>query len=77
MRRRFEAGLIRLVRAGRLELRLETTAERAAAEVGGEVLGELAATFQEVTYGGRRATADDVRTARARWPEVLGARAAR
>ena len=77
VRRRFEAGLIRLVRVGRLELRLETTAERAAAEVGGVALGELAATFQEVTYGGRRATADDVEAARARWPEVLGARAAR
>ncbi len=77
VRLRYEAGLIRLVRAGRLELRPETTPGSAAAEVGGEDLHGLTVAFEEIVYGERRATADDVARSRAGWGAVLGAKARR
>lgn len=77
VRLRYEAGLVRLVRAQRLTLRPETTARQAAEAVGGEDLAVLTATFEEVVYGGRAATAEDVVGSRERWLRILGSRARR
>jgi hypothetical protein len=74
VRLRYEAGLLRLVRAGRLELHPETTPRTAAEQVGGAVLGGLTSSFEEIVYGGRTASAADVAAARAGWPQVLDRR---
>ncbi len=77
VRRRYEAGLLRLVRAGRLVLRADTTAEAAARQVADPTMDRLTTDFEEVTYGGRAAEPDDVARARSGWLEVLGAGARR
>ncbi len=77
VRRRYEAGLLRLVRAERLVLRADTTAEAAARQVADPAMDRLTTDFEEVTYGGRSATAADVERARSGWLEVLGAGARR
>jgi hypothetical protein len=77
VRLRYEAGLIRLVRADRLVLHADTTARRAADQVGGAVLAGLTSSFEEIVYGGRTATSADVAAAREGWPEVLEARPVR
>lgn len=77
VRLRYEAGLIRLVRAGRVELRPQTTASDAARQVGDPTMSQLTADFEEIVYGGRAATADDVVAARSGWPELLGVRTRR
>ena len=76
VRLRYEAGLIRLVRAKRIELRAATTARDVAGQVGGPVIAELTSTFEEVVYGERAATSDDISEARRGWAELLGARGA-
>lgn len=75
VRRRYEAGLVRLVRAKRVTLRPETTASRVAAVLGGETIFALTRVFEEVVYGGRGATAADVAAAKAGWLDVLGVKA--
>lgn len=77
VRLRYEAGLVRLVRAGRVELRPQTTASDAARQVDDPTMSRLTADFEEIVYGGRAATADDVTAARTGWVELLGARARR
>jgi hypothetical protein len=77
VRRRFEAGLLRLVRAERLTLRAETTAGAAARQVGSPVMDGLTADFEEIVYGAREATADDAAQARTGWTELLGVGARR
>lgn len=71
VRLRFEAGLIRLVRSDRLDLRIDTTAEAAARQVADPTMDRLTIDFEEVTYGGRPARADDLERARSGWREVL------
>ncbi len=77
VRLRYEAGLIRLVRAGRVDLRADTTASRVAEEVGGENIESLTRTFERVVYGSDDATAADVAEARTRWLTLLGTKAQR
>jgi hypothetical protein len=77
VRRRYEAGLLRLVRAERLVLRADTTAEAAARQVADPTMDRLTVDFEEVTYGGRAADVDDVARARSGWLAVLGAGARR
>ena len=77
VRLRYEAGLVRLVRADRIELRPETTASGAAGQVDLPVMYELTADFEQVVYGGRAAVAADVDRARAGWADVVGARSRR
>lgn len=77
VRRRYEAGLLRLARAERLVLRPDTTPSSAADQVDDPGLHQLTADFEEVVYGDRPATAADVERSRRGWPELLGARAAR
>ena len=76
VRLRYEAGLLRLVAAGRLELRPETTATTAAAAIDHPLMDDLTATFEEIVYGGRPATAEDDRNSTHGWPEVLRASSA-
>ncbi|MFN8016788.1 MAG: DUF4129 domain-containing protein [Acidimicrobiales bacterium] len=77
VRLRYEAGLLRLARSDRLVLRAETTPLDAAAQVGSPAMDRLTATFVDVVYGDRPATAGDVADARQGWAEVLGARSRR
>lgn len=77
VRRRYEAGLIRLVDSGRLDLTPATTAAGAAAQVGEATMDEATATFEEIVYGGRSATASDSERSRALWGALLGTGARR
>jgi hypothetical protein len=77
VRLRYEAGLVRLVRADRLVLRPDTTAGDAARQVDLPPMHAATRTFEAVVYGGRRATADDAAESRSAWLEVLGAAARR
>ena len=74
VRLRYEAGLLRLVEAGRLELRPDTTATGAAATVDDPTMDDITATFEQVVYGGRPATAADDSASRDGWPMVLRGR---
>lgn len=77
VRLRYEAGLLRLVRDGRLGLRPDTTARGAAQQIGESAMDHLTDTFEAVVYGGREATSTDVAEARSGWLELLGAKARR
>ncbi|MBX3314178.1 MAG: DUF4129 domain-containing protein [Actinobacteria bacterium] len=72
VRLRYEAGLVRLVRAGRLRLRPETTPSDAAHQIDLPVMDALTEAFEEIVYGGRSATAVDDDAAVRGWREVLG-----
>lgn len=72
VRLRYEAGLLRLARGGRLDLRIATTARGAARQVDHPVMDRLTDDFERVVYGGRTATEADVVTARHGWSEILG-----
>lgn len=77
LRLRFRAGLIRLDRMGALELRPGLTNRAVARALRSARFDGLAFDFDEVVYGGRTATPDDVGEARREWPAVLaGARGA-
>lgn len=71
VRLRFRAGLVRLHRAGAIVDRPALTTGQLTRQVTSARLRGLAATFEEVAYGRRPATADDVDAARAGWPRVL------
>ena len=77
VRLRYEAGLLRLARAGRLDLRIATTAREAARQVGHPAMDRLTDDFERVVYGGRTATASDVDAARHGWTDILGVGARR
>ena len=77
IRLRYQAGLLRLVRAGRLVLRADTTATGAARQVEMAAMDRLTADFEEIVYGDRAPTVDDGTRARQGWAEVLGARSRR
>jgi hypothetical protein len=71
LRLRFRAGLVRLDLMGALELRPGLTNRAAARTLRSSRFDGLAVDFDEVVYGGRPATADDVGEARSGWPLVL------
>ena len=71
VRLRFRAGLLRLDRAGAVDVPPSLTTGRLTQLVTSPTLRDLAATFDAVAYGGRPAEADDVAAARAGWPRVL------
>jgi len=77
VRLRYEAGLVRLDRAGRISLRPATTAAEVAAHVGDATLAQLTSTFEQVVYGGRDATAADAAAARRGWADLLAVGARR
>ena len=70
-RLRFEAGLLRLHDAGRLRFRPSLTTGEVVRKVPSPTLLELAATLEEIVYGGRTAGPRDLDTARWGWPRVL------
>jgi Domain of unknown function (DUF4129) len=74
IRLRFQAGLIRLGRSGMLTYRPSLTTREASEQLDSPLFAPLAGTFEEVTYGGRDATPDDVRIARETWPTLTGRR---
>ncbi len=71
LRLRFRAGLVRLDRMGVLELRPGLTNRAVARVLRSPRFDGLRVDFDEIVYGGRAATADDVGEARAEWPAVL------
>jgi hypothetical protein len=71
LRLRFRAGLVRLDLMGALELRPGLTNRAVARALHSSRFDGLAVDFDEVVYGGRIATADDVGEARTAWPVVL------
>ncbi len=71
------AGLGRLAEEGRLRLSSATTASDAARQVDHPRLDQLTETFEEVVYGGRIPTADDLAGARSGWGGLAGSSAGR
>lgn len=83
LRLRFRAGLLDLDRRGLLDLRPAMPTGEIARTLRSPAFDGLARAFEEVAYGGRAATAEDVAAARDGWPRVrdeaagVGAGAAR
>ena len=71
VRLRFRAGLLRLDRAGVVVDRPALTTGALTRQLPSTELRDLAVTFEEVAYGGRPASPDDVAAARAGWTRVL------
>jgi hypothetical protein len=70
-RLRFLAGLVRLDRAGALELRPSLTTGALRRRLPSSALRDLSLRFEDVVYGGQPAGPDDVEQARRDWPRVL------
>jgi hypothetical protein len=77
LRLRFQAGLLRLDAAGVLRYRPSLTTGAVTRQVRSTTLARLATTVDEVVYGGRPASPDDVEAARRSWPDVLAEARAR
>lgn len=71
LRLRFRAGLVRLDARKAIELRPSLTTGEVARALRSPVFSGLATSFDEVTYGGRRASAEEIEAARSGWPRVL------
>ena len=71
LRLRFLAGLARLDDAGVVRLRPGLTNAAVSRTLRSRDFDGLVNDFDEVTYGGRPATTDDVTTARSTWPAVV------
>lgn len=71
VRLRFVAGLVRLDRAGVLRYQPALTSGQLTQVLESSTFDELATSFDEIVYGGRPATVDDVASARAGWPRVM------
>lgn len=71
LRLRFRAGLVRLDRMGALELVPGLTNRAVARTLRSARFDGLRVDFDEVVYGGRAATVDDVGEARTGWPLVV------
>ncbi len=73
LRLRFRAGLLRLADAGAIRLRPGLTNAAVSGTLRSAPFDRLAGDFDEVAYGGRPATPDDITAARSGWPAVLDA----
>jgi hypothetical protein len=71
LRLRFEAGLVRLDRAGAIVLRESTTSGAVLEVLGPSGFDALAASHDGVVYGGREAVEEDLAAARGGWPRVV------
>jgi Domain of unknown function (DUF4129) len=71
LRLRFRAGLARLDRLGVIDVRPGLTNAGVRRILRSPRFDTLAGDFDEVVYGGRRATSGDVETARSGWPRVV------
>jgi hypothetical protein len=77
VRLRFRAGLLRLHRARAIDLRPSITTGEIARRLSSPAFEDLAASFEAVAYGGRRAKAEDVERASMQWTRVLAQRGAK
>jgi hypothetical protein len=73
LRLRFRAGLLRLGSRGAIEFRPSISTHEVRRALRSSDFDSLAATFDDVVYGGRAAAPDDVGAARERWPRVISA----
>jgi hypothetical protein len=71
IRLRFRAGLLRLDLARAIEFRPSITTTEVSDALRSPAFDELALTFEEVAYGGRRAGPPDVDEALSEWPALL------
>ena len=71
IRLRYRAGLIRLDRAGVIELQPWNTAALLARTVASPRFDRITDTFEAIAYGGRAATGTQVNTVRAEWSTLL------
>jgi Domain of unknown function (DUF4129) len=72
LRLRFRAGLLRLDERGAIEFRPSISTHEVRRALRSEDFDSLAATFDDVVYGGRPPAAEDLSSARERWPRVVG-----
>jgi hypothetical protein len=75
LRLRFRAGLLRLDEHGAIEFRPSISTGEVRRSLHSEDFDALAATFDDVVYGGRPPASDDLAAARERWPNVIRAAA--
>jgi Domain of unknown function (DUF4129) len=73
LRLRFRAGLLRLDARGAIAFRPSLQTGEVARALRSDAFDRLAADFDDIVYGARPATADDVATARREWDRVLEA----
>jgi hypothetical protein len=73
LRLRFRAGLLRLGSRGAIEFRPSISTHEVRRALRSPDFDSLAATFDDVVYGGRAAAPEDVGAARERWPRVISA----
>jgi len=71
LRLRFRAGLLRLDERGAIEFRPSISTHEVRRALRSEDFDSLAATFDDVVYGGRPPAEDDLSSARERWPRVV------
>jgi hypothetical protein len=71
LRLRFRAGLLRLDAHGAIVFRPSISTHEVRRKLGSDDFDALAAAFDDIVYGGREASADDVDAARERWPRVV------
>ena len=71
IRLRYRAGLIRLDRAGVIELQPWNTAALLTRAVASPRFDRITDTFEAITFGGRAATGTQVNTVRAEWSTLL------
>jgi hypothetical protein len=72
VRLRFVAGLLRLDETGRIRFRPGLSTHRIQAAMADPDFDGLVRTFEEIAYGGRRATAADDQESREGWDRLLG-----
>jgi hypothetical protein len=71
LRLRFRAGLLRLDRRGAIVFRPSISTREVQRTLRSDAFDGLAATFDDVVYGGRAPAPADVDAARRDWPEVV------
>jgi hypothetical protein len=71
LRLRFRAGLLRLDARGAIEFRPSISTHEVRRTLRDTDFDALAATFDDVVYGGRPPAPDDLAAARDRWPRVV------
>ena len=71
LRLRFRAGLLRLDERGAIEFRPSISTFEVRRTLHSDDFDALAATFDDVVYGGRPPETDDLAAARERWPSVI------
>jgi hypothetical protein len=71
LRLRFRAGLLRLDERGAIDFRASLSTSEVRHTLDSDAFDALAATFDDVVYGGRTASPDDLAEARETWPRVL------